>query len=76
MLRAVWARGVIDDHSIALICSPALFEELTDGCIAAIEILNQAFTMVLPGNQPSCQCFSPFVFCNFIVLFGVVRNSK
>ena len=76
ILRAAWARGVIDDHSIALICSAALFEELTDGCIAGIQILNQAFTVVLPGNQLSCQYFSPFVFCNFIVSFGVVHARE
>ncbi|XP_057459569.1 LOW QUALITY PROTEIN: uncharacterized protein LOC130750153 [Actinidia eriantha] len=51
ILRAAWAHGVIDDHSIALICSAALFEELTDGCIAGIEILNQAFTVVLPERR-------------------------
>lgn len=50
MLRSSWARGVIDDHSTALICSAALFEELITGGIAGIEVLNQAFCMVLPGN--------------------------
>lgn len=49
--RSTWARGVIDDHSIALICSAALFEELTAGCVAGIEVLNQAFSMVLPERR-------------------------
>ncbi|THF98363.1 hypothetical protein TEA_027389 [Camellia sinensis var. sinensis] len=48
--RSTWARGVIDDHSIALICSAALFEELTAGCVAGIDVLKQAFSMVLPGS--------------------------
>ncbi|KAG5530843.1 hypothetical protein RHGRI_025714 [Rhododendron griersonianum] len=51
MLRSSWARGVIDDHSTALICSAALFEELITGGIAGIEVLNQAFCMVLPERR-------------------------
>ncbi|CAK9164340.1 unnamed protein product [Ilex paraguariensis] len=50
MLWSTCARGFIDDNSIALICSAALFEELTGGWATGIEILNQAFSMVLPGN--------------------------
>ena len=42
-------RGVIDDQSISLVCSAALFEELTSGWRAGIEVLDQAFSMVLPG---------------------------
>ncbi|XP_028091516.1 protein NRDE2 homolog [Camellia sinensis] len=49
--RSTWARGVIDDHSIALICSAALFEELTAGCVAGIDVLKQAFSMVLPERR-------------------------
>ncbi|KAH7550660.1 hypothetical protein JRO89_XS13G0240400 [Xanthoceras sorbifolium] len=48
-VRSTWLRGVVNDQSIALICSAALFEELTRGWAAGIEVLNQAFTMVLPG---------------------------
>ncbi|KAK9278602.1 hypothetical protein L1049_028175 [Liquidambar formosana] len=51
MLRSAWARGVIDDHSIALICSAALFEELITGGAAGVEVLDQAFTMVLPERR-------------------------
>ncbi|KAA8542919.1 hypothetical protein F0562_024071 [Nyssa sinensis] len=51
MLRTTWARGIMDDHSIALICSAALFEELTTGWAAGIEVLNQAFSMVLPERK-------------------------
>lgn len=49
MLCTTWARGVIDDHSAALMCSAALFEELTYGWASALEILEHSFTMVLPG---------------------------
>lgn len=58
MLRPAWARGVIDDTSTALICCAALLEELIAGGIAGIEVLNQAFGMVLPGNL----AFLPTVF--------------
>ncbi|KAG2385066.1 uncharacterized protein HKW66_Vig0121580 [Vigna angularis] len=50
-LRTVWSswvRGIINDQSVALICSAALFEELTTGWDAGIGVLNQAFSMVLP----------------------------
>ncbi|XP_020231564.1 protein NRDE2 homolog isoform X1 [Cajanus cajan] len=53
-LRTVWSswvRGIINDQSVALICSAALFEELTTGWDAGIEVLNQAFTMVLPERR-------------------------
>lgn len=50
-LQSTWARGVIEDHSIALICSASLFEELTSGGAAGVEILNQAFSMVLPEKR-------------------------
>ncbi|KAM1938381.1 hypothetical protein FF1_015989 [Malus domestica] len=44
-------RGVIDDQSVALICSAALFEELTSGWAAGIEVLDQAFALVLPERK-------------------------
>ncbi|KAL0341658.1 UNVERIFIED_CONTAM: hypothetical protein Scaly_1828400 [Sesamum calycinum] len=51
MLSTTWARGIIDDHSAALICSAALFEELTSGWASALEILEHSFTMVLPERR-------------------------
>ncbi|KAI3454346.1 hypothetical protein Pfo_011009 [Paulownia fortunei] len=51
MLSSTWARGMIDDHSAALICSAALFEELTYGWASALEILEHSFTMVLPERR-------------------------
>lgn len=50
MVRAMGAHGTTDDKAIALICSAALFEELTAGWTSAIEVFDQAFSMVLPGN--------------------------
>lgn len=50
-LSLAWSRGVIDDHSAALICTSALFEELTSGWAHALEILENSFTMVLPGEE-------------------------
>lgn len=51
MLRTTWARGIIDDGSTALICSAALFEELTIGWVAAVEVVDHAFSMVLPEKR-------------------------
>lgn len=48
-LRSTWARGVIHDSSIALICSAALFEEVTTGRDEALEVFNHAFSTVFPG---------------------------
>ncbi|KAI4347330.1 hypothetical protein L6164_008147 [Bauhinia variegata] len=50
-IRSSWARGMITDQSIALVCSAALFEELTSGWNASVEILDQAFVMVLPERR-------------------------
>ncbi|RDY01351.1 Protein NRDE2-like protein, partial [Mucuna pruriens] len=53
-LRTVWSswvRGIINDQSLALICSAALFEELTTGWDAGIEVLNQAFSMMLKRHE-------------------------
>uniref|UniRef100_A0A2P2L8E6 Protein NRDE2 homolog n=1 Tax=Rhizophora mucronata TaxID=61149 RepID=A0A2P2L8E6_RHIMU len=50
-VRLAWIRGVIDDSSVALTCSAALFEELTSGFIMGIQLLDEAFTMVLPERR-------------------------
>ena len=53
-------RGFVDDQSVALVCSAALFEELAGGWAAGIEIIHHVFTMVLPGTH---RCFfSSFLF--------------
>nr|XP_043632283.1 nuclear exosome regulator NRDE2 [Erigeron canadensis] len=51
MIQATWIRGTIDDNSVASICSAALFEELTTGMEAAVEVLNQALSTVLPERR-------------------------
>ncbi|XP_061356034.1 uncharacterized protein LOC133300491 isoform X2 [Gastrolobium bilobum] len=50
-VRSSWVHGIINDQSVALICSTALFEELTTGWDAGIEVLDQAFAMVLPERR-------------------------
>lgn len=50
MIQATWIRGIIDDNAVASVCSAALFEEFTTGWEAAIEVLNQALSTVLPGD--------------------------
>lgn len=64
-VRSAWLRGAVSDQSIALICSAALFEELTNGWTAGIEVLHQAFAMVLPERR-SCSHQLEFLF-NFNV---------
>ncbi|KAI7730655.1 hypothetical protein M8C21_001008 [Ambrosia artemisiifolia] len=48
---ATWIRGTIDDNSVASVSSAALFEELTTGWEAAIDVLNQALSTVLPERR-------------------------
>ncbi|KAF7822056.1 protein NRDE2-like protein isoform X1 [Senna tora] len=50
-VRSLWVRGIIDDQSVALICSAALLEELTSGWDAGVDVLDQAFAMVLPERR-------------------------
>ncbi|KAJ8537094.1 hypothetical protein K7X08_035495 [Anisodus acutangulus] len=51
MLRSSWTRGLIDGHSVALICSAALFDEITIGWTEGVQILEQAFTTVHPERR-------------------------
>ncbi|KAK4734961.1 hypothetical protein R3W88_009222 [Solanum pinnatisectum] len=51
MLHSSWTRGLIDDNSVALICSAALLEEITIGWTEGVQILELAFTMVLPERR-------------------------
>ncbi|KAJ9542452.1 hypothetical protein OSB04_028958 [Centaurea solstitialis] len=51
MIQATWIRGTIDDNSVASVCSAALFEELTTGWEASMEVLNQALSTVLPERR-------------------------
>ncbi|GJV96877.1 protein NRDE2 [Tanacetum coccineum] len=51
IIQATWRRGTIDDNSIASICCAALFEEMTTGWEAGIEVLNEALSMVLPERR-------------------------
>ncbi|MED6139315.1 hypothetical protein PIB30_082672, partial [Stylosanthes scabra] len=50
-VRSSWVRGIINDQSVALICSAALLEELTSGWDAGIDILDQAFAVALPETR-------------------------
>lgn len=59
-VRVAWTTGAIDDLSIAIICSAAIFEELTAGWAAGIEVLDQSFAMVLPGNLAFSMIIYPY----------------
>ncbi|KAF3792390.1 NRDE2-like protein [Nymphaea thermarum] len=72
-LRSSWARGDVRDHSVALVSSAALFEELTAGWSSARGVFEDAFSMVLPERRSqSHQLESLFVYYIAILL----RNLK
>ncbi|ESQ48150.1 hypothetical protein EUTSA_v10019937mg [Eutrema salsugineum] len=50
-IQSTWSHGVTDDQSAALVCSAALFEELTNDLPGAVEILEDMFSSVLPGRK-------------------------
>lgn len=68
-IRSSWARQAVDESSVALICSAALFEELTAGWVAGVEIISDALSMVLPGTNCSLHV-SLGTFCFLLLLFG------
>lgn len=48
-LRSTWARGDVKEHSIALVCSACLLEILTTGFSAGVQVIEEAFSLSLPG---------------------------
>ncbi|KAF2548786.1 hypothetical protein F2Q70_00023217 [Brassica cretica] len=50
-IQSIWSHGVTDDQSVALVCSAALFEELTNDLSGTVEILEHMFSSVLPGRR-------------------------
>lgn len=69
-VQSTWLHGVIDDSSVALISSAALFEELTSGCNAGLEVLDQAFSMVLPGYFPILLVFYTIYFLSILIILN------
>lgn len=53
-LRPEWARGSVKESAVALVCSASLFETITSGFSCGLEVIEEAFSMVLPGW---CLCF-------------------
>ncbi|KAJ0264325.1 hypothetical protein HA466_0026970 [Hirschfeldia incana] len=51
LIQSIWSHGVTDDQSEALVCSAALFEELTNDLPGAVEILEHMFSSVRPGRR-------------------------
>ncbi|XP_077230808.1 uncharacterized protein LOC143863910 [Tasmannia lanceolata] len=75
-LRIVWARGDVRDWSIALICSAALFEDLTSGWGAGSTVFEEAFSMVLPERR-SQSCHLEFLLNHYIeMLQEHLKQSK
>lgn len=68
-IRAMGAHVVTDDRFTALLCSAALFEELTAGWTAASEVYDQAFSMVLPSKLLLSFYALNIFFFSAIVLF-------
>ncbi|KAG6498104.1 hypothetical protein ZIOFF_046013 [Zingiber officinale] len=50
-LRPVCARGSIGEQSLALICAASLFEILTNDWFTGIQVIEEAFSMVLPERR-------------------------
>ncbi|URE46950.1 hypothetical protein MUK42_32857 [Musa troglodytarum] len=50
-LRNLWARGSIGEHSIAFVCAACLFEQLTNDYCTGIQVIEEAFSMVLPERR-------------------------
>ncbi|XP_018675490.2 uncharacterized protein LOC104000079 isoform X3 [Musa acuminata AAA Group] len=50
-LRNLWARGSIGEHSIAFVCAACLFETLTNDSCTGIQVIEEAFSMVLPERR-------------------------
>ncbi|WOL06619.1 hypothetical protein Cni_G15353 [Canna indica] len=50
-MRPAWARGAIGEYSIAFICVASLFEMLTNDWSTGVQIIEEAFLMVLPGRR-------------------------
>uniref|UniRef100_A0A804KRA5 Protein NRDE2 homolog n=1 Tax=Musa acuminata subsp. malaccensis TaxID=214687 RepID=A0A804KRA5_MUSAM len=50
-LRNLWARGSIGEHSIAFVCAACLFETLTNDYCTGIQVIEEAFSMVLPERR-------------------------
>lgn len=74
-VRSAWVRGHIDDQSIALICSAALFEELATGWAAGIEVLDQAFAVVLPGySHLPCTLLPLFPSVSYVMLVHLLSR--
>ncbi|XP_072977344.1 uncharacterized protein [Typha angustifolia] len=70
-LRSTWARGVIKEHSIALIFSASLFESLTSSCSAGLEIIEEAFTMALPDRR----CYSLELESLWVYYIGMLQKN-
>ncbi|KAL9241950.1 hypothetical protein vseg_016001 [Gypsophila vaccaria] len=50
-VRSLWARELVSDSSVALICSAAQYERLTIGWAAGVKVLADALSMVLPERK-------------------------
>ncbi|CAA6664727.1 unnamed protein product [Spirodela intermedia] len=50
-LRPLWAHGDVKNEAVALLCSASLFEMLTIGLDAGDEVIEEAFSMVLPERR-------------------------
>ncbi|CAI9293975.1 unnamed protein product [Lactuca saligna] len=51
VIQETWIHGSINENFVASICCASLFQELTSGLESGIQILNQSFSMVLPGTE-------------------------
>ncbi|CAN6465668.1 unnamed protein product [Victoria cruziana] len=72
-LRSSWGRGDVRDHSVALVSSAALLEELTAGWSFAKGVFEDAFSMVLPERRSQSHHLES-LFLYYIAM--LLRNLK
>ncbi|KAJ4793811.1 Protein NRDE2-like protein [Rhynchospora pubera] len=50
-LQPEWACGTVKESAVALVCSASLFETITSGFLCGLEVIEEAFSMILPERR-------------------------
>ncbi|KAJ3695951.1 hypothetical protein LUZ60_001328 [Juncus effusus] len=50
-IKGLTSRGLVGENSVAFVCSACLFEVLSSGLSSGLEVLQQAFSFVLPERR-------------------------
>lgn len=74
-VRSAWAHGCITDKSAALVCAASLFEIMTAGWSSAVEVIDDTFSMSLPGFYFDFLCVDYNIFCTHILNSSIQYRS-